>query len=97
MMNIENKSIRLGDEYDDFLRAALVAVLTSHGAIGVGSSWGVGGSQELDTATVKLGDAVITIESETYIGLKIEGPSPIVETLAQEVAEHIRSRGSSVR
>jgi hypothetical protein len=90
-MNTENTSIRLGDEYDDVLKAALVAVLTARGAVGAGSSWGVGGSQELDTARVKLGDAVITIESETYMGLTIEGPRSIVEALAQEVGERLRS------
>jgi hypothetical protein len=96
-MTTENKSILLGAEYDDVLRAALVAVLTSRGAIGAGSSWGVGGSQELDTTRVKLGDVVITIESETYIGLSIEGPAPLVEILAQEVAERLRSGGSPAR
>lgn len=90
-MNTENTSIRLGDEYDDVLKAALVAVLTARGAVGAGSSWGVGGSQELDTARVKLGDAVITIESETYMGLTIEGPRSIVEALAQEVSERLRA------
>ncbi|MGX0891886.1 hypothetical protein AB7M22_003894 [Pseudomonas sp. ADAK2 TE3594] len=90
-MNTEITSIRLGDEYDDVLKAALVAVLTSRGAVGAGSFWRVGGSQELDTARVKLGDAMITIESETYMGLMIEGPRSIVEALAQEVSEHLRS------
>ncbi|EJN16391.1 hypothetical protein PMI36_06124 [Pseudomonas sp. GM79] len=90
-MSTENTSIRLGDEYDDVLKATLVAVLTSRGAVGAGSSWGVGGSQELDTARVKLGGAVITIESETYMGLMIEGPRSIVEALAQEVSEYLRS------
>ena len=55
------------------------------------SFWRVGGSQELDSGRVKLGDAVITIESETYMGLTIEGPRSIVEALVQEVSEHLRS------
>jgi hypothetical protein len=90
-MSTEITSVRLGDEYDNVLKAALVAVLTARGAVGAGRFWGVGGSQELDTARVKLGDAVITIESETYMGLTIEGPRSIVEVLAQEVSEHLRS------
>jgi hypothetical protein len=90
-MSTENTRIRLGDEYDDVLKAVLVAVLTARGAVGAGSSWGVGGSQERDTARVKLGDAVITIESETYMGLTIEGPRSIVEALAQEVRERLRA------
>lgn len=90
-MNTENISIRLGDEYDDVLRDALIAVLSSRDAKGVESSWGVGGSQELDTTRVKVGDEVITIESETYMGLTIEGPKLIVEALAQEVSAYLKS------
>jgi hypothetical protein len=64
-MTTETISIRLGDEYDDVLRATLSAVLRSRGAVGAGSFWGVGGSQELDTVRVKVSDQLITIESET--------------------------------
>ncbi|MEO6680175.1 MAG: hypothetical protein ABIO21_22770 [Pseudomonas sp.] len=90
-MTTETISIRLGDEYDDVLRATLVAVLLSRGAVGTGSSWGVGGSQELDMARVKLGDVLITIESETYMVLTNEGPTLIVEAIAQEVSESLSS------
>lgn len=37
-MTTETISIQLGDEYDDILRATLVAVLLSRGAVGAGSS-----------------------------------------------------------
>lgn len=90
-MTTETISIRLGDEYDDVLSAALVSVLRSRGAVGAGSSWGVGGSQEFETARVKVGDVLITIESETYMGLTIEGPKLIVEVIAQEVSESLSS------
>ncbi|MBK5301684.1 MULTISPECIES: hypothetical protein [Gammaproteobacteria] len=92
MISTESISIRLGDEYDDVLRAALVSVLLSRGAVGAGSSWGVGGSQELDTARVKIGEEVITIESETYMGLTIEGPKLVVEALAKEISERLDVR-----
>lgn len=39
MMNIENKSIRLGDEYDDVLRAALPAIQEARGWQSF-STWG---------------------------------------------------------
>ncbi|QJI41753.1 hypothetical protein HKK52_12780 [Pseudomonas sp. ADAK2] len=89
-MTTETISIRLGDEYDDVLRATLVAVLRSRGAVGAGGFWGVGGSQELDTARVKVSGELIAIESETYMGLTIEGPKSIVEAIAQEVSERLK-------
>ncbi|MBC3776680.1 hypothetical protein [Pseudomonas sp. SWRI99] len=90
-MSKENKSIRLGDEFDNVLIAALTAVLNSRGAVGMEDSRAVGGSQELYTASTRLDGAVINIESETYIGLTIRGPGPIVESLAREVAERRRA------
>lgn len=90
-MTTETISIRLGDEYDDVLKATLIAVLRSRGSAGAGGFWGVGGSQELDTARVKVSGELIAIESETYMGLTIEGLKSIVEAIAQEVSEHLKS------
>ncbi|MBN6775685.1 hypothetical protein JRG42_21540 [Pseudomonas granadensis] len=90
-MNKDNKSIRLGDEFDNVLMAALMAVLKSREAVEMENSWGVGGSQELYFARTRLDGAVINIESETYIGLTIHGPGPIVESLAREVTERLRT------
>lgn len=83
------KTVILGDEYDETLREALRTVLLRNGAISTDKSWGVGGSQEIETVKVKLGDDLITIESETFVGLTITGSSRIVESLAQEVREQL--------
>lgn len=89
-MSTEQTTINLGDEYGDALRDALRAVLLKNKAIGVDKSWGVGGAQELEILKVKLGDDLVTIESETYIGLTISGPKLVVDRLAAEVRAELR-------
>lgn len=83
------RTIVLGDEYDETLKAALKAVLQKSGAIGLENSWSVGGSQELESVKVKIGNDVITIESETFVGLTVSGPNEIVEALAQRVRAYL--------
>ena len=87
--NSKVKTIILGDEYDQKLRDALSAVLRNKVAIGVEKSWGLAGSQEIETVNIRLGNDFITIESETFIGLSITGPDHVVETLSQEVFEEL--------
>ena len=84
-MNIEQAAVVLGDEYDDCLRDALREVLKSCGAIILEGSWGIGGSQEIETLKVKLGSDILVVESETYMGLSIAGPKDAVENVAQQV------------
>lgn len=90
-MSTEQMTINLGDEYDDGLRDALRIVLLKNKAAGVDKSWGIGVSQEIEVLKVKLGDGLVTIESETYIGLSISGPKLIVERLAEEVHAELNS------
>jgi len=81
------KTIVLGDEYDDDLRAALGATLHELGAVSLDQSWGLAGSQELSTHQVCIGPDVVTIESETYIGLSITGTEETVDRIAASVAQ----------
>ena len=94
-MDIEQTKIILGDEYDDDLRDALRVVLLNNGAVGLDKSWGVGGSQEIETLQVKLGNDLITIESETFVGLTIKGPKLVAENLAQQVHDQGQKSQSS--
>jgi hypothetical protein len=84
-MNNEQTTINLGDEYDDVLRDVLRSVLLENQATGIDKSWGIGGSQEIEILKVRLGDDLVTVEAETYIGLTISGPKLTVEKLAEEV------------
>ncbi len=95
-MSTEQTTINLGDEYDDILRDALRIVLLKNKAPGVDKTWGVGGSQEIDVVTVRLGDDLIKIEAETYIGITISGLKLIIERLAEEVRAELKIKEVSV-
>ena len=86
-MNPEETTITLGEEYDERLWAALRVVLLGNGAVEVERSWGVGGSQEITTLTVRVHQAVVRVVAETYMGLSLVGPHSIVGPLAQSVLD----------
>jgi len=90
----ERTTVILGDEYDDNLRAALRAVLSDNNAVGFAPSWGVGGSQELETLRVRLGNDLIIVEAETFVGLSLTGRKATVENLARQVRQHLAQRPS---
>jgi hypothetical protein len=82
---MRQKKIILGDEYDEALRDVLMIVLKKMGGRPQSKEWGVGGSQELRTLKVGIGDCALLVESETYIGLSITGDEALVEEIAAAV------------
>jgi len=86
------KSVTLGSEYDDATFEALRLALASLNATRAGTSWGVGGSQEIGTFEVVVGGSPLTVESETYIGLTITGEEELVDTVTALVREKLRSK-----
>lgn len=89
-MSKELATITLGDEYDEVTRDALRTVLVRNGAVGIDKSWGVGGSQEIETLIVRLGSDLITVEAETFVGLTIVGPKAVVEDVARQVRQQLK-------
>jgi DNA-binding transcriptional regulator PaaX len=83
-------TIVLGDEHDQGLREALRAVLIESGAGVLERTWGVGGSQEIESLEVSIGNDRMTIEAETFIGLSLIGPRPLVEHIAELVGRKRR-------
>lgn len=81
--------IILGNEYDTRLKSVLSQVLNDMGYQCQGESYGIGGSQELQTRHFKRDDDSITIESETYIGLSITGNPEIIKKVEAEVKKRI--------
>ncbi|MBK1865282.1 hypothetical protein [Taklimakanibacter albus] len=75
------KTIMLGKEYDEELKARLVATLISLGAVHLSSDWAVAGSQELAGFSVSLSGEILKVESETYVGLSIFGPAELVDEI----------------
>jgi len=86
----KQRSVTLGPEYDDATREALRAVLLELGASKVEVSWGVGGSQEIEAAVVRIGGREIAIEAETYVGLTISGDGDLVTSVADRVSQRLR-------
>jgi hypothetical protein len=81
----------IGDEYDDKLLDALRNVLIRNSAAMVNQSWGIGGSQQLESTQVILEGQELLIESETFIGLTISGPEEIVNQIADQVTTELNS------
>jgi hypothetical protein len=78
---MQNRTVRLGDEYDDALREALVAVLRELGGYSESHEWGVGGSQEIENLEVDVRGQRVVVESETYVGLSITGEDSLVSRI----------------
>lgn len=77
----------LGDEYDDQLRARLLAALRRMGAVASdSSSRSLAGSQEIEAFDVTIDGRPIHIEAETYIGLSVSGPQDIVNRIKEQVS-----------
>lgn len=65
-----------------------MAVLSEMGAKIESKTMGVGGSQELESLGVALGDLRLVVESETYVGLSVRGEPEVVT----EVERRVRTR-----
>ena len=82
-----NKTVILGDEFDDELRSKLQVVLRSLGASGSDShDWRIAGSQEVETFTAVIDGHKLKVEAETYVGLSITGPSILIDKVKRLIA-----------
>lgn len=52
---------------------------------------GGGGSQEIETLQVLLGGDLLTVEAETFVGLTLTGPKSVVDGLAQQVRQQMKT------
>ena len=77
--------IHLGNEWDDDLIAAVDAVLESIGAERISTHGSIAGSQEWSSSDWRLGEQVITVERETYMGLSVCGPPALMNAVAAAV------------
>jgi hypothetical protein len=75
------RTVILGAELDDRLRRRVAEALRTLGAKVQRHDWGVAGSQEVDTYEVQVGDQIVVVSAETYVGLSITGPAEIVQAI----------------
>jgi hypothetical protein len=78
-------TIRLGDEFDDPLRDAVRTALVDMSPVPGEVSWGVGGSQEIETLQAVIDGERVIIEAETYAGLTVMGAEMTVRRVAAAV------------
>ena len=76
----------VGAEHDAALFHRLGSALESLGYQFEKSSWGVAGSQEVTTWHAKSQAGVLSVESETYIGLRVSGPKGLLAALKSRFA-----------
>jgi hypothetical protein len=86
-MSDASKSVRivLVEEYDEESRSTVLEVLRELSAPQPQRSSGVGGSQRVETLSLRVGEREIVIETETYIGLSITGDPALVDDVARSV------------
>ncbi len=80
-----DKSVVLGDEFDEDLRKAVLDVLREMGATEKSSDRGVGGSQEVETSVFDVKGKPLVVEAETYEGLSIRGDEALVTDIEERV------------
>jgi hypothetical protein len=88
------QTVNLGAEYDEDLFEASAATLADEGATLLEKLQGVAGSQDVSLWKYIIGDDVIEVASETYMGLTITGPSKVVEHLEAAIRERLKSKNN---
>jgi hypothetical protein len=74
----------VGPEHDEQLFRRLGTVLKSMG-FNLDSKWdGISGSQDISHWELKSPDGSLFIESETYVGLSVEGAAELVHRIRQQ-------------
>lgn len=84
-----DKSIVLAEEHDEEARQVLVRVLNGMGATELSRLTGVGGSQDLVSVEVLIHGRPLVVETETFIGLSIRGPTELVDAIAAQFRQHV--------
>lgn len=85
---MEPTTIILGKEYDADVRRLLFRVLHDLNAKLVSEEHAVAGSQDLEILSFRVGGEPLVVESETYIGLSIQGEKSLVLLIQSLMNEH---------
>ena len=77
----------LGAEHDSQLWNAVLQILWDLGATKVEETWGLAGSQELQRLEVMLGNEMVVVEGETYMGLSITATPEIIDAISTRLRD----------
>lgn len=81
----------VADEYDPVATRTLDEILRDMGAIRLWRFAGRGGTQEVDFRWYWVRRRILSTRQETYYGLKLVGPAPLVEFVATALAARTRA------
>lgn len=81
------RTVILGDEFDDALRVRLVEAFRILGGDSCKGERLMGGSQEIGSYTVLIHGEEVKVEAETYLGLRVTGPTLLVGEIERMVSE----------
>lgn len=74
----------VGPEHDEKVFRRLAAALRALG-FSLGDQWrGLAGSQEVSHWELQSPGGSVVVESETYVGVSVEGPAELVQRLRQQ-------------
>jgi len=77
----------IGAEYDDKVWESLKSAIKELNGKVVDEQWALAGSQELECFEVFIEGSKVEVESETYVGISISGPSPLIKRICQIMNE----------
>ena len=83
----QDKTLHLGAEHDQELRRRLEQALKDLGGRIKSSTWGVGGSQEVEQLEVEFDGRAVIVEAETYVGITVQGDDELITAIADAVRE----------
>ncbi|MBJ7415361.1 MAG: hypothetical protein JHC88_07900 [Niveispirillum sp.] len=79
MLEEQQSTVILGDEFDQALKERLLNVLAGMNALNVAlNECLLAGSQEIQRTVFHVDGRMVTVEAETYIGLQITGPTDLI-------------------
>jgi hypothetical protein len=81
--SVDQKTVVLGAEHDDHLRATLREVLTTLATSKPRHGW----IPDFETLDVDIDGHAIHVEAETYIGISISGPADLVDRISEMVKQ----------
>ena len=91
--NNAETTLVLGKEYDRRIWSALREVFQRLGAVEGKESWGLAGSQEIQSFSATIEGRTVSVEAETYIGISVTGPKELIEAIARMVNLHLAREG----
>lgn len=88
-----SENIIIGSEHDGNLKNALCLALKAMGAEKISQIDALAGSQDVSIHEFLVKNAIIKVESETYVGLSLVGPKNLIMEIENNVRLILQGNG----